>query len=244
MLTSYQQRTQLLLDDTKDARFNTFDLITYINLARAQAAADGECIRQPAIISTVMGQRAYLWMNATFMDEPTAPEGILGILSVRSVGRQIGDGPGQVGLRHRAWESFNSFNVQQPAPVPAIPVWWTTLQPGLAGTFWVDPIPDDVYPLILDPVCVPAPLLSDDDPEALPFPWTDAVPYYAAYLALLGAQQAQPATAMFGQYQMFVRRGTQMTTPTQNPSSYPGGQGAQIASQRVPVTGGPGQPPG
>jgi hypothetical protein len=240
VLDSYEQRTQLLLADTKDDRFNTFDLRTYINLGRAQTAADGECIRQPATISTVAGQRAYRWSTATFSSAPAAPAGLLGILSVRGISRQILDGPGQVGLRHRSWESFNSFNVQHPAPVAGIPVWWTTLQPGDEGTFWVDPIPDDAYLLILDPVCVPAPLLTDDDPEALPYPWTDAVPYYAAYLALL-PQHAQEATAMFAQYQTFVRRGTQMTTPTQNPMNYPGGQGATTASQRVPVTGGQAQ---
>src|SRR6185312_6730658 len=45
MLTSYLQRTQLLLRDPKEQRFNIFDLIGYVNEGRKRIAADAQAIR-------------------------------------------------------------------------------------------------------------------------------------------------------------------------------------------------------
>ena len=41
-----------------------------------------------------------------------------------------------------------------------------------------------------------APLLTVDDIEPIPYPWVDAVSYWAATLALLQQQRAQDAQAM------------------------------------------------
>ena len=48
----------------------------------------------------------------------------------------------------------------------------------------------------VDLTLVPDNLNDDDDPEPIPYPWTDAVPYWASMLALLQQQRGQDAQAM------------------------------------------------
>lgn len=48
----------------------------------------------------------------------------------------------------------------------------------------------------LDCSCMVYPLENDDDPEPLPYPWTDAVAYYAAWLCLIQQQRREDAQAM------------------------------------------------
>ena len=48
----------------------------------------------------------------------------------------------------------------------------------------------------VDLTLVPDNLDSDDDPEPICYPWSDAVSYWAAVLALLQQQRAQDAQAM------------------------------------------------
>ena len=51
-------------------------------------------------------------------------------------------------------------------------------------------------PMEVDLTCIPFPLLTDADVDPIPYPWTDAVSYWAAVLALLQQQRAQDAQAM------------------------------------------------
>ena len=48
----------------------------------------------------------------------------------------------------------------------------------------------------LDLTCVPAPLQTDNDVEPIPYPWTDAIPYWAAVLCCLQQQRREDAQAM------------------------------------------------
>jgi hypothetical protein len=85
------------------------------------------------------------------------------------------------------------------------------------GSFWLDPIPDQPYALIADCACYPINLVSDSDVEAIPYQWTDAVPFFAAYYALMssqtGARQAD-ADRMMKQYEMFKTRARQQANPS------------------------------
>jgi hypothetical protein len=55
------------------------------------------------------------------------------------------------------------------------------------------PIPNQTYQLEIDCICLPSDLVSDQDYEAIPDPWTDAVPYFAAHLAYLELQNLNAA---------------------------------------------------
>jgi hypothetical protein len=109
-------------------------------------------------------------------------------------------------------------------PTSGQPVTWSQLGQGTSGTFYLDPIPDTIYPLFCDVVGYPSALVLDTDPEAIPYLWTDAVPYFAAYLAYLSAQapaRQNDAARMFEFYTEFIDRARRASTPDVNSTMYP-----------------------
>jgi uncharacterized membrane-anchored protein len=91
---------------------------------------------------------------------------------------------------------------------------------GAGGSVFLCPIPSQVLNMDWDVFCEPIALVDDTTVEAIPYPWTDAVPYYAAYLAFTNAQRAEDAGNMFAQYEQFMRRGRAMSESTFIPSGY------------------------
>lgn len=233
-LHAYRQQVQRLLHDTAQVRQNIGDIDIYINQARVQIALSSESIRQPAELALVAGQQSYAFSSMTFVAAPTITVGLAGVANVRGARFQI-PGAGQRRLQTRAWERFSLFYLSVSVPQTGVPTIWARLQPGLNGTIWVAPIPDGPYTLSIDAVAYPLALAVDTDAEALPQPWTDAVPFLAAYFALLSVQENEAATAMFTQYQVWETRGTQLTTPSRLPANYPGGAGAAAAGAHRPI---------
>jgi len=140
---------------------------------------------------------------------------------------------GQVWMAPRSFEWFSIYELNNAAPAQGPPVRWSQLGQGassapygsaVSGNLWIAPQPDGPYTLAVDAVCFPVPLVDDTTPEAIPYLWTDAVPYYAAYLAYLSAQSpARQADAlrMFQIYQEFVGRARRFATPGVLPGIYP-----------------------
>lgn len=64
---------------------------------------------------------------------------------------------------------------------------------GTAGSFYLYPVPSQVYQMEWDCSCLPSDLTSDTDYEPIPDPYTDAVPYWAAHLAYLELQNFNAA---------------------------------------------------
>ena len=244
-LTAYVQQTQRLLNDPLAAEFQVADLQTYVNIARAQLAADAECLRQPAAITAIAGQRAYSWASATFVGQGSVsgqgglpvPQGLGAVLTAKNMACVTAAGTARMYVR--SWPWLNYYLVQRLVPNSGQPLRWAEFEPGVNGSFYVDPVPNSaLFGFLLDAVCVPSVLTQDSQPEPIPYPWTDAVPYYAAYLAYTNAQRMQDAQEMLTQYRLFARRGTQMTTPTQLPRAFPGGAGAREANAHQ-LIGGP-----
>ncbi len=85
-----------------------------------------------------------------------------------------------------------------------------------SGSFYLDPIPDDTYALQCDCVCYPIVLADDADPEAIPYIFTDCVPFLAAWYCLLSTQtnaRRADAEAYYGYYQVFLTRAQKAVTP-------------------------------
>jgi hypothetical protein len=73
-------------------------------------------------------------------------------------------------------------------------------------------------------------LASDATIEAIPYPWTEAVPFYAAWLALMTVQRQADADKMMVRYMELMSRARQETTPTFLPENAAGGMGATRAA--------------
>jgi hypothetical protein len=227
VLTQYINLTQRLLQNpaAPNQLYSPADLTTYINIARGQIAAEGECIRRLMIASTVIGQRPYAFSVLAFQGGllPNVT-GVEGVIHVRRLNYAIGL-TGFVWIKPLAWPWFDFYHLSNPVPGSGAPTVWSQYAQGasgqgtgsaVGGSFFLDPLPDNVYQLQADCVCYPQPLAADTDVEALPYLWTDAVPFYAAYYALLGAQASarqQDALRMFQLYQQYMQRARSGATP-------------------------------
>ena len=95
------------------------------------------------------------------------------------------------------------------------------------GTLWVDL------------VAIPVALADDTTPDAVPWPWTDAVPMLAAWYAYMAFQRQADADMFMGRYRELMHRARSEVTSTMLPENDPGGVGAALASAKTPV----GSPP-
>lgn len=243
MLTQYQQQTQRLLNDLAQQEYNLTDITTYINIARGQIAASTHSVRYTGSLITSAGTATYA--ISTITGEPT---GCSGPLNVRMLARNI-PGAGAVFLEYRPWEWAFAYWFANPTVASGAPSGWAVQEPGPLGSIYLNPKPDSIYTLSIDCVGMVSNLATDSDPEAIPYPWTDGVPYLAAYLAYLNSQRAADAEQMFGRWETFAAWATKQVTPTVMPDYSPGGRGTAGAASRIlnigigmprPPGGGPG----
>ncbi len=222
MLDTYILRTQQLLQNPAASveLYAESDLILWINQARGQLAGEGKCIRAIGSLATVASTRNYNFSDISF--GASATTGIAGAINVRSI--QVGVGGGLKWINARGWTWFNFYNMSNVTPAPGEPQEWAQLAQGESGSLYLDPPPDTVYTLMCDSVCYPIDLVDDTTVEAIPALWTDAVAYFAAYLAFLSAQspaRQNDAARMFEHYQTFCDRARQFATPDVNYTMYP-----------------------
>lgn len=224
MLTTYITQTQRLLQNPAPSTglYSTASVTDYINVARKQLAGEGECVRRIGTIDTVVGQREYSFADIDI--GASATTGIAGVFNVRRINFASGDG--QLYVNPRPWEWFDQYCLNTPLAPTGVPTTWSQYGQGggapsggsfQSGSFFLDPIPDVIYTLYCDCVCYPITLVDDDTREAIPFIFTDAVPFFAAWYALLSNQtQARraDAEAYYGYYQEFLKRARTIANPS------------------------------
>lgn len=282
MLNTYLTQVQNLLHDTAAQFYSTGTLTTYINAARGQIAAEGECVRVlppssgpissftvtaggsgyvtaptvsisgngsgasgTAVLSgatvasitlvsggsgysapvnvtlsggsgsgatatatinnvnqTTTGQEVYTFASVNPLVQLTG--GVNSILAVRSV--SVSWGSMRPTLRFLSWGSMQAYLRAYNIGVQSYPEYWSQFAQGVAGSIYLWPIPSQISAMDWDCVCLPIDLATDGDTEAIPYPWTDAVQFYACYLAFMSAQRNEDADRMYRQYQMFMQR--------------------------------------
>lgn len=77
---------------------------------------------------------------------------------------------------------------------------------GVNGSLYMYPIPSTFYQMEWDCFCLPIDLEDETTVEAIPKPWTDAVPYFAAHLAFLELQNLNSAKFYLELYDNMVHR--------------------------------------
>jgi hypothetical protein len=237
LLAAYEKQTRRLLQlpgSQSTGLYSDADIIDFINIARGQVAGEGECVRVMATIPTVAGQQVYRFQDAVFPSTPLL-SGVQGIINIRSISSQVGTG--SLWMTPRPWPWFSLYELNNAAPQQAIPTVWSQFGQGAAssgaanttvngGSFYLSPIPDDIYTLNLNAVCYPQPLALDTDVEALPYFWTDCVPFFAAYFALMSAQtnarMADAANMYKGHYEEFMDRARKQSNASTNRWQYDG----------------------
>ena len=238
MLTSYLAQTQALLQNPSapTTLYTTANLTNFINIARGQLAGEAECCRYLGTLTLTSGTRNYNFSSIS--TGTTSVTGLSGVLTVRAMRYAVASG--YQWIRPRPWPWFDLFKMNNPVPDSGPPEVWAQYGQGasgggsitgigtgslISGSFYVDPIPDLAYVVTCDCVAYPQLLSADTDVEAIPYLFTDAVPYYAAYLALLTSQTGQrnaDAMRYFEMYRMFVDRARKAANPSVNTYLYVG----------------------
>lgn len=92
------------------------------------------------------------------------------------------------------FSTYQSMIRQFPFQYQYVPTMCSQFGQGNGGSFYAYPLPSQVYQWEFDCFCLPSDMLMDNSiPEAIPQPWTDAVPYFAAHLAMLELQNYNAA---------------------------------------------------
>lgn len=252
MLTAYITSTRSLLQlpgSNSTSLYSDADLTRFINTSRGQVAGEGGCLRVHGTISTVIGQESYNF-SAVNVGVP-ATTGVQGVINIQSIHYVAGNG--QLWVSPRAWPWFSLYNRNAAVPRSGPPEEWAQYGQGAApsglpnttvngGSFYLSPLPDDVYQVNCNTVCYPVPLVDDSTVEALPYFWTDAVPFFAAYFALMSAQtnarMADAAQMYKGHYNEFMSRARNQSNPSVNNYIYQqAGDPAQAAKMGIKAGG-------
>jgi hypothetical protein len=152
------------------------------------------------INQTVQGQEVYPFSSISVSSFP----GVGSIYAVRSVA-----------ILFDNWRfltmcaSFTDYQAQLrvlPTQYEDVPVVCAQFGQGTAGSLYMYPLPSQAYQMEWDCVCLPQDLTTNQSVEALPQPWTDAIPHYMAYLAFQELQNMNSARWHYEQYDMFMRR--------------------------------------
>jgi hypothetical protein len=213
MLQQYINETQNLLNDSQGQFFTIPTLTNYINRSRRRIAAASGCLRvMPPGVLTVPNQETYPFSAWNALVQGVIPQ-TQSILACRSLAVGIGgkwvvneDGTGQIigGSWKPVWRrivftDFQArFRIYGGTFMGTIsePGWWTQFGEGPSARIYLAPIPTQALPMEVDLTVIPLPLLTDNDREPIPYPWTDAVTYWAAVMCLLQQQRREDAGAM------------------------------------------------
>jgi hypothetical protein len=215
----YVQRVRLLVGDSNYALFNPTDVALFINEARRQVAMEGEILRcLPQDLFTVVGQEVYNFSSVNLAPFP----GYSYVYAVRSI--SLVWGSFQYAVERVAFSKYQAVVRNYTEGFQYIPCVAAQFGYGESGSLSLYPIANDAYQMFWDCFCVPIDLSgAAGEIEALPQPWTDAVPFYAAY-QLLNTMQVSPAglnenltrmkqaDRMFGEYTKFLLRARQFSS--------------------------------
>jgi hypothetical protein len=92
------------------------------------------------------------------------------------------------------WDEFQAYCRAYAVLNMAYPAVWSVYNDGTLGEIWIFPVPSQANDLEFDCSCLPSPLLSDNDFDAIPFDSFDGNIKYAA-AALCYLQTKRPAMA-------------------------------------------------
>lgn len=210
-LNAYIAQARRLLNDPNAQFFSAADLTAYVNLGRNQIAVQTECLVASATIS--LSTQSFVLSGLSTPTNYGVP------INARSLSTVAASVPTLMDGRPWAWFRLYCLNGAITAAKPRV---WSVQSQGQLGTVFVSPTPDTTYSVSVEASWTPAALVDDTTVEALPYPWTDVVPYWTAYLGLLSAQRPDDALKMWAETMKFIKASRLGVTPEIMPPNFPG----------------------
>lgn len=144
------------------------------------------CSRGLAFVNTIAAQENYSF--STVLSALQSGSSLLAaapakaILTVLGITIQYSASPLRIALDYLPWQQFNA--IYRSFPIQMFPTIWSQFDTGFHQSFFVAPIPSQVYTLEVDCLWLPNDLVNPTDVETtLNQPWSDVVPLAACYWA-------------------------------------------------------------
>lgn len=170
-------------------------------------------------LTTVPGQEVYTFATANVL-AATSP-GVLQIWGVLSVASAWGANAAMKPiLMPKIWTDFQAYFRSYNNGMQNYPTVWAQYAQGVKGSIYLWPLPSQFSQMDWDCWCEPIPLVDDTTFEAIPEPWTEAVPYYAAYLAYSNAQRAEDSKMMQQMFETYIKEAQAASLPAFVPDYY------------------------
>lgn len=145
------------------------------------------------------GQEKY---NASDIDLSMNP-GCESIFNVRGVSILYNNY--RYSLPKYSFSVYQSSIRQFPYQYSYVPTFFSQFGQGTDANYFFYPLPSESYQVEWDCLCLPADLIDDQSYDAIPKPWQDAVPYFAAHLAMIEIGNWNAATAFLTLYEKMAQ---------------------------------------
>lgn len=106
------------------------------------------------------------------------------------------------------WEDFQAYCRAYATLVTSYPYYWTVYNDGEFGEIWMFPAPSTAGDIELDAFCIPSDLNSNDDFDAIPPGFRNAVKFKAAALAFMASYRYAEASQLEMQFSERVGTGS------------------------------------
>ena len=184
-LSQYITQCRRLLHDANGNFYTTDELTDYVNDARNRLVRDTGCLRTLQTSATVTNQEVY-----SFSSLPQGNQ-TMDIININ-----LYWGNSRLPLLYRPWTDFNA-QLRYWQNFTGRPVAYSMYGP---QTFYLGPVPDQVYTMELDTVIEPTPLVQQNEVDTIPDIWTQPVAYYASHTAKFKEQSYGEAEIFKQQY--------------------------------------------
>ena len=170
-------------------------------------------------LTTVPGQEVYQFSTANTLAADTS--GVLEVMAVFSVACAWGANAAMKPLLiPKIWTEFQAYFRSYNTGMESFPTIWSQYAQGVMGSIYLWPLPSQYSQMDWDCSCLPVALVTDSTPEAIPYPWQAAVPYYAAELAFRDAQRPDDAKTMHAEFERRMQEAVTMSTMAFVPDYY------------------------
>lgn len=204
-LSGYITECRRLLHDANANFYSNPELTDYINQARQRLVRDTGCLRTYQTSATVTNQEVY-----TFASLPNAAF-TMDVLNINIIW-----GNSRIPLRYMPWTQFNA-ELRFWQNYIGRPIAFSMYGP---TSFYISPVPDQVYVMELDTVILPTPLVTDAQVDEIPDPWTSPVAFYACYKAKFKEQSYGEAEIFKQEYTRQAQSVLATTYTRRMPSPY------------------------
>ena len=165
-------------------------------------------------LTTIPGQEVYQFSLAnTLLQAQTVFRGLSSTEGVLSVAIAWGVNAAMKPMMNEMiWSEFQAYYRSYNTGMQSYPTIWSKYGQGVNGSVYVWPLPSQASQMDWDCWCLPITLGSPSDFEAIPYPFTTPVAFYAAYLAFFNAQRFDDADKMKKEYDEKIKECPPMST--------------------------------